>query len=262
MASAIDLALPALSASIGAYLLPLFRLGSFFMIAPLFGTQMIPVRVRVGLAMAVTLLMAPLLPPVPAVDPLSLASMYLVTQQVLIGLMLGFVMQMFFQVFVFGTQMIAMQMALGMASMVDPSNGINVTVVAQYFILLLTLVFVATNGHIVMFEVFLESFRYLPVGAAWDMSDAGWQLAHSASWMFLSGLLLALPAVTALLIVNLAFGVMTRAAPQLNVFSLGFPVALVFGLMIVWLGMGGFLPTYDDLSRQAFAQLRDFARVP
>jgi flagellar biosynthetic protein FliR len=171
-------------------------------------------------------------------------------------------MQLFFQAFVFGAQMIAMQMALGLASMVDPANGISVTVLAQYFLLLVTLVFVATNGHIVMFEVLLESFRYLPVGSGWDAWAAGWSIAHAASWMFLSGLLLALPAVTALLVVNLAFGVMTRAAPQLNVFSLGFPVSLVFGLAIVWLGMRGFLPQYDALSQQAFALLREFAHAP
>lgn len=262
MAAPIDLALPALSAWLGAYLFPLFRLGGFFLIAPLFGTQLVPGRIRIGLALLVTLLLAPLLPPVPAIDPLSIESMLLVTQQVLIGVALGFVMQLFFQVFVFGAQMIAMQMALGLASMVDPANGISVTVLAQYFLLLLTLVFVATNGHIVMFEVLLESFRYLPVGGDWDAAAAGGEIAHAASWMFLSGLLLALPAVTALLVVNLAFGVMTRAAPQLNVFSLGFPVSLVFGLFIVWLGMGGFLPQYDALSREAFALLREFAHAP
>jgi flagellar biosynthetic protein FliR len=262
MAAPVDLALPALSAWLGSYLYPLFRIGGFFLIAPVFGTQLVPPRIRIGLALLVTLLIAPLLPAVPPLDPLSPAAMLLVAQQVLIGLGMGFVMQLFFQVFVFGAQMIAMQMALGLASMVDPANGISVTVLAQYFLLLLTLVFVATNGHIVMFEVMLESFRYLPVGADWDASAAGMDVARGASWMFLSGLLLALPAVTALLVVNLAFGVMTRAAPQLNVFSLGFPVSLVFGLFIVWLGLRGFLPQYDLLSQQAFAMLRDFARVP
>jgi len=258
----LDVALPALSAWIGSYLYPMFRLGGFFLIAPLFGTQLIPGRIRIGLALLVTLLIAPLLPPVPALDPLSPAAWLLIAQQVLVGLGLGFVMQLFFQVFVFGAQIIAMQMALGLASMVDPANGVNVTVLAQYFLLLLTLVFVATNGHLVMFEVLLESFRYVPIGSGWDVGAAGWNIAHQASWMFLSGLLLALPAVTALLIVNLAFGVMTRAAPQLNVFSLGFPIALVFGLFIVWLSMRGFLPQYDLLAQQAFAMLRQFAGAP
>lgn len=256
---AIDLTLPVLSQWLGAYLLPLFRIGGFFLVAPFFGTQLIPARIRVALGLLVTLLLAPLLPPPPALDPLSPGMAVLVTQQVLIGLGLGFSMQVFFQAFVFGAQMIAMQMALGFASMVDPANGISVTVLAQYFLLLLTLVFLASNGHLVMFEVLLESFRTLPVGGEWAWSETGWRLAHQGSWMFLSGLLLALPAVTALLVVNLAFGVMTRAAPQLNVFSLGFPITLVLGLLIVWAGLQGFLPQYDALSSQALAMMRDLA---
>lgn len=257
-----EITLPALGAWLGSYLYPLIRIGGFFMVAPVFGTQLVSPRIRIALALAVTLLLAPLLPAPPPVDPLSPAAMLLVAQQVLVGAGLGLVMQVFFQAFVFGAQLIAMQMALGLASMVDPANGISVTVLAQYFLLLLTLVFLATNGHLVMFEVLLESFRYVPIGSGWDSAAAGWSLAGWASWMFASGLLLALPAVTALLIVNLAFGVMTRAAPQLNVFSLGFPVALLFGLGIIWLSLRGFLPQYDALSQNAFAMLRQFAGAP
>jgi len=251
----IDIGLPALGAWIGGYLLVFFRIGGFFLVAPVFGAQLVPRRVRTGLALMVTVLLAPMLPPLPPQDPLSLAMAVVIAKQLLIGLALGFSMQVFFQAIVFGAQLIAMQMALGFASMVDPANGINVTVLAQYFLLMLTLVFLATNGHIVMFEVMLESFRYLPVAGEWDWSCGSWSIAGWGSWMFMSGLLLALPAVTALLIVNIAFGVMTRAAPQLNVFSLGFPLALLLGLIIVWGGMRGVLPQYDEFSGQAFAMM-------
>jgi flagellar biosynthetic protein FliR len=255
----IDIGLPALGAWIGGYLLVFFRIGGFFLVAPVFGAQLVPRRVRTGLALLVTVLLAPMLPPLPPQDPLSLAMAVVIAKQLLIGLALGFSMQVFFQAIVFGAQLIAMQMALGFASMVDPANGINVTVLAQYFLLMLTLVFLATNGHIVMFEVMLESFRYLPVAGEWDWSGSSWSIAGWGSWMFMSGLLLALPAVTALLIVNIAFGVMTRAAPQLNVFSLGFPLALLLGLIIVWGGMRGFLPQYDEFSGQAFAMMRQLS---
>ena len=258
----IDLGLPALGAWIGSYLLVFFRIGGFFLVAPVFGTQLVPPRIRTGLALLVTLLIAPLLPPLPPQDPVSLAMMVTIAKQLLIGLALGFSMQVFFQAIVFGAQLIAMQMALGFASMVDPANGINVTVLAQYFLLMLTLVFLATNGHIVMFEVMLESFRYLPLAGEWDWAANSWSVASWGAWMFMSGLLLSLPAVTALLIVNIAFGVMTRAAPQLNVFSLGFPLSLLLGFVIVWSGMRGFLPQYDALSAEAFAMLRQLAGSP
>lgn len=258
----IELSLPQISAWLGNLLWPLFRVSAFFMVAPFFGTQLVSPRVRISLALLTTLAIAPLLPPAPPLDLLSVEAFVLIAQQVLTGIGIGFAMQVFFHIFVFGVQMIAMQMALGLASMVDPANGISVTVVAQYFLLLLTLVFVATNGHLVMLEVLLESFRYMPVGGGWLGAGGSWSIVSWGSWMFLSGLLLALPAVTALLVVNMAFGVMTRAAPQLNIFSLGFPVSMVFGLFVIWASMSEFLPRFDHLSVEAFAMLRSLAGAP
>ena len=257
-----ELTLPVLSQWLGAWLYPLARIGGFLIVAPVFGMQLVPARIRAGLAILACALLAPLLPPPPALDPLSLEAGLLISSQVLIGLGMGFAMQLFFQVFVFGAQLMAMQMSLGFASMVDPANGVSVTVLAQYFVVLLTLVFLATNGHLAMLEVLLESFRFVPVGAALPSAQWSWTLAAAASWLFLSGLLLALPVVTALLIVNLAFGVMTRAAPQLNVFSLGFPMSMLFGLSIVWASSASFLPSFDTLAREAFALLRLLAGAP
>ena len=135
----------------------------------------------------------PMLPPMPVVDALSLAATVLIIQQVVIGLAMGFFMQIFFHVFVIGGQMMAMQMALGLASMVDPSNGISVTIIAQFYLLLVTLVFLASNGHLLMFEVLIESFRAMPVGGNGMERGSIKILVDSASWMFLSGLLMALP---------------------------------------------------------------------
>jgi flagellar biosynthesis protein FliR len=258
----IELTLPQLSAWLGSYLYPLCRLSGFFLVAPVFGAQMVNARIRMGLALVVSVLIAPLIPPVPAIDPLSVAAVVLIAEQLLLGMAIGFVMQLFFNIFIVAAQFIALQMALGFASLVDPGNGVQVTVVAQYFLLLLTLVFLATNGHLVMFEVLIESFRLSPIGSGWFGADMSRDIVGWASWMFLSGLLLALPAVTALLIVNIAFGVMTRAAPQLNVFSLGFPVSMVFGLFVLWAGMQGFLPHYDQTAQQAFGLLRQLIGAP
>jgi flagellar biosynthetic protein FliR len=251
----ITLELPQLMAWLGSLLWPLFRISAFFLVAPVIGVQLVSPRIRIGLALLMSMLVMPLLPPAPVVDPLSLAAALLIVQQLLIGMLMGFFMQMFFQVFVIGGQTMAMQMALGLASMVDPANGINVTVVAQFYLMLCTLVFIASNGHLLMFEVLVESFYAMPVGTPFQALSL-WAVVEAGSWMFMSGLLLALPAVTALLVVNLAFGVMTRAAPQLNIFSLGFPVSMVFGLAVIWASLAGFLPKYDGVATYAFAMLR------
>jgi flagellar biosynthetic protein FliR len=202
------------------------------------------------------MVIVPLLPDMPAVDSLSLATVLITLQQLVIGVLLGFSLQMLLQIFVIAGQIIAMNMGLGFASMVDPSNGISVPVVSQIYLIMVTLLFVVTNGHLVVIEVLVNSFTTIPVGHSLPTANI-WQMLMWGSWMFTSALLLSLPLMTALLIVNITFGIMTRAAPQLNIFALGFPMSLLLGLFALWISVSGFLPQYDGLSEQAFLMLRD-----
>jgi flagellar biosynthetic protein FliR len=251
---------------VGAFLWPLFRVSSFLMIIPIFGTQLVPMRVRLGLSLLITLAVVPLLGPMPEVEALSLSALFVTLQQVLIGSMLGFTFLLLMQMFVVAGQMIAMQMGLGFASMIDPANGVSVPVLSQIFVIAVTLMFLAMNGHLVMLEVIVESFRTWPVsttilGPGGLTADVHWALMMRISWMFASALLIALPAITAVLIVNLAFGIMTRAAPQMNVFSLGFPIAMVFGLFIIWVSASGLLPQFNRFSTETFVFLREIMNV-
>lgn len=241
---------------VAQFILPFFRIAAFLMVVPVFGNQLVAVRVRLLLAVTTAVLVYPLLPTVPDVDPLSLNMMLLILEQLMIGAVLGFMVQVFFHIFVMAGQMIAMQMGLGFASMIDPTNGVSVAVVSQFYVLLVTLLFLAFNGHLLVFEVMIEGFDLMPIGGGSVHQSAIYTLAASAGWMLSSALLLALPAVTAILIVNFAFGVMTRAAPQLNVFSLGFPFTLVFGIFILWVALAGFMPQYEILSKEVFILLR------
>jgi flagellar biosynthetic protein FliR len=100
--------------------------------------------------------------------------------------------------------------------------------------------------------VVVESFHY---AQHFDITSAA-QIARLASFMFSGALLLALPSVTALLLVNLAFGVLTRASPQLNIFSLGFPMTMLFGVLVVWVSSAGWMPQFDSLCSQFFVLLR------
>lgn len=245
---------------LGQFLLPLFRIASMLMVMPVIGTQLVPVRVRLYLALAICVVLAPTLPPMPQVDSVSLQSMLLVGEQVLIGVMFGFMLQLYFHLFTVAGQIIAVQMGLGFASMVDPSNGVSVPVLGQFLLMLVTLLFLAMNGHLVVLEVLAESFVTLPVGEGL-LLDHYWSIAGKLSWVVAAGLLISLPIVTALLVVNLAFGVMTRAAPQLNIFSIGFPLTLVVGLFIVWIGMADILSQFQLLLREALDLLRELARI-
>lgn len=245
---------------VGSFLLPLFRIAALLMTMPVIGTQLVPLRVRLYLALAIAIVLVPTLPPMPQVDAIDLRTILLVGEQVLVGALLGFVLQLFFHAFVVAGQIISMQMGLGFASMVDPTNGVSVPVLGQFYLMLVTLLFLAMNGHLVVFEVLAESFVTLPVGGGL-LTAQYWEVAGKLGWVMGAGLLLALPAITALLVVNLAFGVMTRAAPQLNIFSIGFPLTLALGLVIVWIGMADVLAQYQVLATDALQLLRELARA-
>jgi len=245
------LSIPELVEWMNRFLWPLFRISAFVMVVPMIGTQLVPARVRLGFALALTLIVMPLLPPLPTYEGLSPAMALIVGQQLLIGFALGFMVQVFFQVFVLGGQLISSQMGLGFASTSDPANGVSVVVVSQFYLMLTMLLFLSLNGHLVLVTIIVDSFKVLPIAEGGLSSLSIWRLAISGGWMFASGLLLALPAVISLLVVNFAFGIMTKAAPQLNIFAIGFPFTMLFGLFITWVGLSDFISQYHRIAATA-----------
>jgi flagellar biosynthetic protein FliR len=245
-----------LGAYLGQFLWPLFRVMGFLMVAPVIGSQLVPTRIRLIIAVAIAVLIAPVLPDMPQVQGLSVQAMLLVGQQLLIGLSLGFFLQMVFQTFVLAGQMIAMQMGLGFASMMDPTNGVNVAVVSSFYLMFVTMLFIALDGHLTMLEVLVESFRSLPISLDFNFASTPLlAIISSISWIFSSAMIIALPALTALLITNVAFGIMTRAAPQLNIFALGFPVSLLLGVFLMWLTLPAVAESATNLFEQAFIRM-------
>jgi len=230
-----------------AYYWPFLRVSAMMMAAPVFGASSFPVRARIILAVLVAAVIAPVLPSYPQVDPLSAVGVLTAGQQILIGLAMGFIMQMAFSALVIAGQTLAMTMGLGFAMSVDPQNGVQVPVLSQLYVILATLFFLAIDGHLLMLAFISDSFSLLPPGLA----DWHWDLAINivlwASQMFASALLLALPALTAVLLINVSFGVITRAAPQLNIFAVGFPVTILVGFVFVFLSMPALVSLLQDL---------------
>lgn len=249
-----------ISTWVASFILPLFRVTAVLMSMPIFGTTLVPTRVRLYFALAITVVIVPGLPPMPPVNALDLSALMLVAEQILVGVLLGFSLQLFFQAFVVAGQIISIQMGMAFASMIDPTNGVNSAVIGQFLTMLVTLLFLAMNGHLVVFEVLTESFSTLPVGSAMLVNHF-WDIAGKLGWVLGAAMVLVLPAITALLIVNIAFGVMTRAAPQLNIFSIGFPLTLVLGMVIFWVSLGDILNQYQPLATQALQLLRDMAQA-
>ncbi|MDX1694205.1 MAG: flagellar biosynthetic protein FliR [Ketobacteraceae bacterium] len=255
-----ELALNQIYEWLGQLFYPFCRIGAFFTAVPIIGTQLVPVRIRLALALPVTLLVAPIIPPVPDVEPFSGESFLLIIQQLILGVAMGFLLQLLFHIFVVGGQLVAMQNGLGFGTLMDPVNGINVTSISQLYLMSTNLLFFAFNGHLAMIQLLSDSFTTLPVSLqGYDVSRLFFVVEQGA-WMFEGAVLVALPAVTALLIVNFTFGVMSRVAPQMNIIAVGFPFTMVVGLIIIWLTLGNVLPQFERLSEEIFVMLRSMVQ--
>lgn len=245
-----------IAAWIGDFVLPFLRVGMMFTVAPIFGGRLVPIKVRVILALAVTWVLLPVIPAAPMVDPISAAGVLIIVQQLLIGLVLGFMLQLVFSALMIGGHTVAMSMGLGFASMVDPQNGIQVPVIGQYYVTIATLLFLALNGHLMLIMVLADSFETLPIGTTGLDRQTIWDVVTWGGRMFAGGLLIAIPAVTALLMTNIAFGVITRAAPQLNIFGVGFPLTLTLGFIVMMFTLPALEPQFNALLTDAFSLLK------
>ena len=242
---------------LSGFLLPMFRIAALISAAPIIGARMAPVRVKLMFALALTLVVGPLLPGIPAVDLFSFNGMLVVLQQVLIGLTMGFALQLVFQAFVFSGQMVALTMGLGFASLNDPVTGVVVPTVSQFYTIMVTLVFFALGGHLVMIEVLIDSFVTLPIGMEGVSQASLWSLLSWVSYMFAGAVLVVLPAIAAMLIVNIGFGVLMRSSPQLNIFAIGFPVIMTLGFVVIYISLPNLLPQFELLLASGFELMRE-----
>ncbi|WP_028471197.1 flagellar biosynthetic protein FliR [Neptunomonas japonica] len=257
----LDIGLLELEQWASSFLFPFFRIASFLMAMPMIGTQLVPMRIRLGLALAMTVVLLPVLPVPPVADGLSFQTYILIAQQIVIGAILGFALHIMFQIFAVGGQLIANQMGLGFASMTDPVNGVSVVVLGQFYLMLTMLMFLAMNGHLVMLNVVTQSFDILPVTVVNFSAIKFMDIALAGTWMFSGALLMSLPAVTSLLVINLSFGIMTKAAPQLNIFAIGFPFTMVMGLLITWISLSGFLGQFEIIADHALGVIGQLIEV-
>lgn len=243
---------------IGGFLFPLFRVAGFFMAVPLIGSQMLPANMRMALSVVVTFTILPLLPPAPVIDPISVEAILVIFQQVLIGVAFGFIIQIVYQVFALAGQIYAMQAGLGFASMADPANGVNSTVMAQFLVIGGNMLFVTMNGHLALIQILADSFRLIPVGWGGANREFFWAIVQMGGWMFSAAFLLVIPGIVALLMVQAGLGIVTRAAPQLNVFSLGFPFMMTFSLLIAWIGLSTITNHFEAVFEYGLAFLREW----
>lgn len=246
---------------IGSYLWVLVRVAAMIMAAPAFGSRSVPVRARLVLVLALTIVITPTLPPAPLVEPLSADAFLITLHQVLIGIIMGLSFQLIFNMFVVGGQIIAYQMGLGFAQMVDPQSGTQVPVISQFYVILVTLLFFSLEGHLALIKVLVESFQRLPIGPHGVLPAGYWQLIEWSKHMFIGGVKIALPAIAAIFLVNFTFGVVTRSAPQFNIFSIGFPLSIAMGFFVLLATSTTVLPHLIEQLSNAISVTRALLQV-
>ncbi len=241
---------------LGRYFYSFSRISGLLIVMPVLSTRLVSVRVRMALCLMLTIIVAPAIQEVPDVDPASLTSFAILMKEFLIGLSIGFILQILFQTLLVGGQIVAMQNGLGFSTLVDPVNGMSVASISQLYLMMANLYFFSINGHLVVIEVIIESFRVMPIGIGSLRHTWYAEVAQMGSWMFAGGLLIALPSVAAMLLVNASFGVVSRLAPQFNIFAVGFPFNMVLGLFIISITLMDLLPQFDRYTQEVLEVIR------
>lgn len=241
-----------LNAWLISFVWPLTRILGLIMVAPMFGHRSVPARVKIGLGVFIALIIAPTLPPMPDVGLGSWYGLLILVQQLLIGIAIGYIMRVIFAAVEAAGEIIGLQIGLGFASFFDPQSAGQTLVIARFFNMLALLVFLAVNAHLLLLGVLVESFQTLPISAQ-PLSTAGfYNVAAFGSTVFAVGLQLALPLITILLLTNLSLGILTRSAPQLNIFAIGFPITLGVGLIVLDLTLPFFAPQLELAIQHGF----------
>lgn len=240
---------------------PLARILGLIAASPLYGNRSVPVRMKIGLGIMLTILIAPLVPHGPALDPVGWDGLLITLQQVIIGLGLGFTMRLVFSSVELAGEIIGLTMGLGFATFFDPQSQGRSSSISQFLALIATMSFLATNGHLTLLSALVESFNTLPISAKALQGNGFHTIAAWGGKIFSTGVQLSLPIVSALLIANVALAILTRAAPQLNIFGIGFPLTLGIGFILVWLILPYMAMPIDNLFHAGFEKIRQVARI-
>ena len=237
------------------FMWPFARVTGLLLVAPLIGSSYIPVYIKIIVAAAIAIFIFPLVEAPKDIDPLTMGGVAMLAQQLMVGLIIGIIVQVAFNAITIAGENIALTMGLGFASMTDPANGITIPVVSQLMTIFASLYFLALNGHIALIQLLIDSFSLLPINAMLSF-DAALAVAEWGGRMFIGALLVAIPAVTALLVVNIAMGLMTRVSPQMNIFSVGFPLTILLGFIFIAITTPMAMKIFQDLLEQSFLYAR------
>jgi flagellar biosynthetic protein FliR len=246
------LTLTALADTLFRLLWAALRVGGVVMIAPVLGAMFVPNRVRLLITLVLSFAMLPAAGPPPAFSPLSVAGFLAIGQELLVGIAIGFLLKIAIEAAVLAGQIVSTGTGLSFAMVVDPQAG-GIPLLGRFYLIVATLLLLAMNAHLQLIEVLAASFALVPIGSGGLGVAGSAQVAAFAGLMFAGALKLALPSVAAMLMVNVAFGVISRAAPTLNLFAVGFPITLLMGFLVIVMDIGAHGPIWQSQLAETFA---------
>lgn len=238
------------------WLFVMTRIGAAVLAAPMFGAGGVPMQARVILTGAIAVLVCAWTPVVAPPAMLSAQGILMVMGEVLIGLTLGFVLQIAFAAPVIGAEVIGGAMGVAMVTAVDPNSGGSSPALGQYFGVVLTVIFLATGGHLLWIGLIVDSYAIFPPGQTWIGPDKIELILGFGTTMFATGVAIALPVTLVLLVVQMATGVLSRSAPALNLFALGLPAGVLGGLAALIASAPLITDQMTDISATAIEQAR------
>jgi len=242
---------------VGSLLWAMARVGGLCLVAPVFGDAVVPQRIRLGIMLMLAFVLAPLAPN--SIDLMSAEGIATMVSQVLMGAAIGFVLKLAFEAVSLGGQLVGQSMSLGFAETVDPRGGGSSPVLSQFYLLMVTLLFLAMNGHLQLISLLADSFHTLPPGEPVIGPNGLHAVVAFATHLFGGAVRVALPAMTSLLMVNIGFAAISRAAPSMNLFAVGFPITVTLGFVALWLSLRSVPGAFESLQNSAWSLMHELA---
>lgn len=232
----------------------MIRVSGVVMMAPLLGAVFIPARVRIIVVGVLSVAMLPAIGDIPQISPLSVEGFLVVIRELAFGLAIGFLLKLAVEAAVLAGQVISNGMGLSFATVVDPQRG-GMPLLGRLYIIIATLLLMANNVHLTLISMVADSFRLIPIGTGNISTGTARFIADFGSAIFSGGLQLALPSIVAILMVNVSFGVISRAAPTLNLFAVGFPISMLVGFFVITISFKNHGPVWEGLFSNALSSI-------
>lgn len=241
-------------------ILVLVRVSGLFLISPIFSRVNIPNTYKVGFSLLIALIISNVVdgPSTPMTD------MYLVIEcikELMIGFVIGFISYLFFTVFFIVGQIVDVQIGLSMVSVLDPQSNIQIPITGNFYQIIAILVFLITNGHHLLIEALVESYKYVPIGELSLSIGMVNQFVVIIGKLFIIGFKIGSPILVTVIFVDVLLGILTKTMPQMNVFAVGMPLKIMVGLFLIIATLPIFFITLQHIFNSMYEEIFNFLKV-